>query len=81
MGKYPPVPFSVLRKKSSLVTNCGSSAIWIWSGVDVSLTPEATLCIPKEIDADMEANAGNYIHEVARHCALWLLTSQAVAKV
>ena len=45
------------------------------------LTPEATLCIPKEIDPDMEANAAKYIHEIARHCALWLLTSQAVAKV
>jgi len=48
--------------------------------LNLALAPEATLCTPPEVDADMEANAGKYIHEIARHCALWLLTSQAVAR-
>ena len=48
--------------------------------LNLTLTPEATLCIPREVDSDMEANAPTYIHEIARHCALWLLTAQAVAK-
>ena len=48
--------------------------------LNLALNSEATLCIPKEVDPDMEANAGKHIHEIARHCALWLLTSQAIAR-
>jgi hypothetical protein len=48
--------------------------------LNLSLRPDATLCIPPDIEPDMNANAGKYIHEIARHCALWLLTATAVEK-
>ena len=48
--------------------------------LNLSLRPEATLCIPPDIEPDMQANAEKYVHEIARHCALWLLTATAVEK-